>query len=244
MAGIARLIRDTFEDFGSAGNIPAALGSTFVYDNAKGFSTVGFCLSVPTGGSVAFEGSFDGTNFVAITLRSISADGYVQNASVDEDFIGSISGLRKFRIRVTAGGSAAGSIVGRATEEVSTLEGQEHSPSPDKFGHEAVRKIEEFSAQQTGAAIWTPETGKRYIVTDLIVSVTGVSSGTVALFDQTNTAANTLFKAKYNVAANQTERNVVSLKVPFKSSAVDNVLKLTTSAAIDVIVQALGYESE
>lgn len=129
-SGSIHTVRKAFEDFGSAGNLSAALNSEVVYTNQYGMSTISFHLTIPTGATVVFEGSLDGLTYTDIKLRSMDSNEYSNNATVSAPFIGSISSLRLFRVRVSIAGSAAGSVIGRASDQMSTLEGVEFENLP------------------------------------------------------------------------------------------------------------------
>jgi hypothetical protein len=123
---------DKFETFGTNDNIAAALNSTYTLANLGGYNTITFQLTVPTGGTVQFQSSFDdGVTYTRCTMRGTSSDSYTQITSTSGGFIGSIAGMTHFRVIVTSAGSAAGTITGRLTKDVSTLEGQEQPPPTD-----------------------------------------------------------------------------------------------------------------
>ena len=98
----------------------------------KGFAGVVVEVVVPSGGEVAFEGTFDGINFKSVTLRRVSNDGYVQTSTVDDTYIGSIAGMRQFRVRTSVAGGAAGTVMGTMQRYAHTLEGIENGP-PEEF---------------------------------------------------------------------------------------------------------------
>ncbi len=230
------------EDFGAASNLGQNLNDAFTYDNAFGFSTIAFGLTVPAGGTVAFEGSFDGTTWVPITLRSIDTDEFQQTATVDEKFIGSIAGTRKVRVRTSVAGTAAGSVIGRATMDVAMLEGQEFFPPPHKFGHLPVHKDFSFTTAQTGTAIWTPAASRKYVVSDLSMIATGLIGAEVTIFDQSDATGNRLFNGILDPSTNNPLIVSLALRVPFVSAAINNVLKITTTANLNIGGVVHGYE--
>lgn len=231
------------EDFGAAGNLAAALNSTFEYDNQFGFSTIAFRLKVPTGGKVAFEGSFDGTTWVAITLRSIDTDEFLQVASADDTFIGSISSTRKFRVRTSTAGSAAGDVIGRTTMDVAMLEGQEFLPPPHKFGQTPIHKDKTITAAVTGLAIWTPAAGKKFVVTDLYIAASNMADMNLSIFDEADVEGKRLFKGLLDLSVNNGINLPISLKTPFVSSAANNSLRATSSVNVtECNVITHGYE--
>lgn len=106
-----------FDDFGTSSNLAAALNSTFEYDNIRGFSSVSFYLEIPTNATVIFEASNNGTNWFSISFQNISSGKSINTTSFDGDYTGSILGFRKWRVRVSVGGSVAGSVIGRTIRE-------------------------------------------------------------------------------------------------------------------------------
>lgn len=133
------------DTFGILNNLAEALNSEFVYTNTYGMNSIAFNLTIPVGGKVVFEGSFDGITYNAVTLRRISNDGYVQSTTLNDRFIGSISGMRMFRARVSVAGSAVGTIIGTVSMQVSTLEGIENGPPSDFETNISEGKIEGYS---------------------------------------------------------------------------------------------------
>jgi len=229
-----------YEDFGSANNLAAALNSEVVFVNNGGYSSLGFTLTIPTGATVQFEASFDGVTYDDITLRSVGADGYVKSTTISETFIGSIATARSFRARVIVAGSAAGTIRGRASRDASTLEGIEHGYAPHRIGFVGMHFDFSYTTQQTGVALWTPTSGKKFVVTDYTFSVEG--SAIVTVFDQTDATGNRLFNAELKVTAGTSILIDHAYTLPFVSAATNNILRLTTSAAITIRGTIHGYE--
>jgi len=241
-ADIAKIAMSGFayNDFGSANNLAAALNSEVVFVNNGGYSSLGFTLTIPTGATVQFEASFDGVTYDDITLRSVGADGYVKSTTISETFIGSIATARMFRARVIVAGSASGTIMGRASRDASTLEGIEHGYAPHRIGFVGMHFDFSYTTQQTGVALWTPTSGKKFVVTDYTFSVEG--SAIVTVFDQTDATGNRLFNSDLKVTAGTSILIDHAYTLPFVSAATNNVLKLTTSAAITIRGTIHGYE--
>lgn len=229
----------TMQQVGSAsgGNIPSTLNGVFEYDNLYGFSSIGFHLGVPTGGQLTFEVSFDGMTWVGARMRGIETDEYTTITSVSGNFIGSISCAKKFRVRVSVAGSTTGSFIGSVSNQVSTLEGIEQGNRPDSFGNTGIHKDFEFTTQQTATIIWTPASGKRFVVTDLLISST-TAVGFI-FFDETNASGNIIYKGNFT---NQQGISNVSFRTPYVSNTANNHLRVTTSAAANFSGVLHGYE--
>jgi hypothetical protein len=89
------------------------------------------------------------------------------------------------------------------------------------------------SADASGTVtVWTPATGKKFRITDLIISVGAALS--VTLLDGTTTigiiymAANTVWSH--------------SFQAPLESTTANNAFKIDTSGAGNISVTVLGYE--
>ena len=239
---MAFLPPNNFENFGSASNLAAALNSAVTFDNVGGYSSIGFELTIPTGATVVFEATFDGTNWEQIAMRSQDLDLVQSSSTVTGTFIGSIACARQFRVRVSVAGSAAGTVQGRAQRDVSTLEGIEFGPPPHKIGFTAVHKDAAFTTAQAGTSIWTPAAGNKFVVTDIIITGFGATDAYLTLFDETDVAGQRLYRGQFDVSVNGAQYLVISLRVPYVSIAADNDLKVTTSADLDFDIIINGYE--
>ena len=221
--------------------IAAANGTIVTLANTDGFLSIGFRLTVPTGATVVFEGTFDNINWVAITLRQVGGDGFTQQATSDDDFIGSIAGLQAVRFRLTAGGSAAGTVAGTLFHMPCTLEGIEHGNPPHNIGVAIKRFHVNVTGAVSGQVLYTPSTGKRFFCTGYALGLN--SNGTVVIFDETDAAANYLFSGETKNVTTTVFSNHSFSPVPFESSAADNEIKITTTSSIEVRGVITGYEA-
>lgn len=125
-------------DFGAASNLGSTLNSAVTLTNTNGYNSISFYLTIPTGATVVFEGNVDGVTWTSCTLRQKGGDNYITSTSQSGEVVGSIAGLREFRVRVSVAGSANGTVMGRATRDVCTLEGIENGP-PNEFFFDTSR---------------------------------------------------------------------------------------------------------
>jgi hypothetical protein len=227
---------------GEANNLGKNENDVVVFDNAGGYSTIALQITVPTGGVATFEATFDGSTWVPITLRDVENDVYAQSTDDGTPFIGSIAGARKFRLRTSTAGSANGTVIGTASRGTSTLEGIEFGWPPHRFGYTPVHKDASYATAQTGADIWTPATGKKFVLTDLSLICGGTTDAVVTIFDETNSTGNIIFKGTIDVSNNRQFAWNHAFSTPYISSAANNDLKITTSANITIDVVAHGYE--
>lgn len=230
-----------YQDF--SGVLGTVINDALTFDNNGGFMSVGFHCVPPTGSIVFFEGSYDGANFDTCLMRGTTTNAYTSQTAVTGFFVGSIANFRTFRIRTTTTGSVAGAAGGRAHKQVNTLEGVEQSNAPHRFGEVIVRRDASFTTQQTGAILWTPSSGKKFVVTDFMVTASGTTDARVTIFDETNSQGNRLYNGFLDLSATSPALIVApALRTPFVSGAVNNNLRLTTSVAINIDVGIHGYE--
>jgi hypothetical protein len=235
-------ICDEFVSFGSTGVLGKNYDDKFTVENDKGYNTIGIRVDAPTGGTVQFEGTFDNINWEPITLRSIDDDTYTQTTINGSSFIGSVASLRAFRIRTIVAGTAPGTVRGRASVGVAVSEGQEFGWPPHKFGYPTVHKDKTFSAKLTNEAVWTPAAGKKVVITDVTMNVSGTNDGTISLFLNSDAEGSRLFRGSVNVTINKQFLYNHTYKVPFESQTAGHAVKMTTSAAMDIDLMLHGYE--
>lgn len=228
--------------FGSQDNIGQNENDEFLLNLPDGNSTIGFRVVPPIGGTVIFEGSFNGITWEEISMRSIDNDLMSHSTDITSNFIGSISGLRKFRIRTSSAGSAAGTMTGKLQKAVAVLEGIEFGNPPHKFGFTPISKDGGWTSAQTGTTIWDPTTGNKFVLTDLILIIGGNTDGVVTIFDETNSTGNIIFKGTIDISNNRQFSFNHAFKVPKVSSAINNILKITMSTDMTVDVVVHGYE--
>jgi hypothetical protein len=226
-----------------AGEIGKDENDVFEVINTPGHPTIGFHLIPPTGGTVTFEATFNGLSaWKPITMRGVDSDLLSQTADAEDSFIGSISGVNRFRIRTSSVGSAPGSVSGSVHEYPCVIETVEFGPPPHKVGYAPIHKDANYTTAQTATALWTPASGKKFVVTDIGLFASGSTDAIVTIYDETNATGNRIFSCYVEVATNKQFKHSHAFKVPWVSSAVDNVLRVTTSDAINIYVGAHGYE--
>lgn len=93
----------------------------------------------------------------------------------------------------------------------------------------------DFANGQTAATIYTPPTGRKWVITDLDISL--AAAGTIRIFDNTDTIANRV--TQLIGAANGGK--VRAYRKARKSAAADNVLKYTTLSGATGSLEISGY---
>jgi hypothetical protein len=100
-----------------------------------------------------------------------------------------------------------------------------------------VVKSVDLSGSATSGEVWTPGSNKKFVITDLIVSTSGV--GTFELYDgNTNSAAYRVAKI-YLVAYGGA---VINYSKPYQSTANNNVLRYASTADLGGSLTVSGYE--
>lgn len=102
---------------------------------------------------------------------------------------------------------------------------------------------------QTGAAMWTPASGKRIAITSLVIGTYGTTSARVIIWigasgDTTYTAGTDHAVVIASFAPSSTVKPglVLTPAVPIFSATADHILKITTDAGISIDVTWNGYE--
>lgn len=99
-----------------------------------------------------------------------------------------------------------------------------------------VVKTIDFTASATAQAVWTPAAGKKFVITDIIISTS--AAGYLTLFDGTDNT--TLRVAKFYLGANAGACK--NYRKPYVSATADNVLKYTTGSVVAGSITVSGYE--
>lgn len=95
-----------------------------------------------------------------------------------------------------------------------------------------VHKIGSYTTAQTDATLWDPAAGKKFVITDVIVSTD--TKMDIHLEDGTTK------KFSWHLAANGGLST--NLQTPYVSIAADNLLTITSGAAGKVDIEVFGYE--
>lgn len=98
--------------------------------------------------------------------------------------------------------------------------------------YDKVKKTGFYTTQQSDTALWAPASGKKFVITDIIVSV----DTTMRVY--LNDDATKIWE--WHFAANGGA--VINLQTPDESVAIDNVLSITMDAAGKCSIKVLGWE--
>jgi hypothetical protein len=208
-------------------------------------------IGTTTTGTYAIEASGDGANFGSPEVFDATNDLWV-TASAMTPTLGMnlqiLSGnYRVIRLRTTAtlGATVAHTITMSMSEAF--IGGIDTGPAPHKFGYPLFHVDTTTTLTLTTSTLITPPTGRRFAVTDITVAAGGTTAGIVTIYDAANVAfsqGTTNAVLRIELAPSTTSRPGVTknFNVPYYSSAVNNRLLITTSAAINPLyVQVNGY---
>lgn len=112
-----------------------------------------------------------------------------------------------------------------------------------------VWKSANYTAQQTGAAIWDPTAGKKIAITSIVIGSYGTTAARLILWfgangDTTYSAGTDqlVLAASFTPSTSATPGAVFTPPVPIFCTTADHELHITTDAALSVDVAVYGYE--
>jgi hypothetical protein len=109
-------------------------------------------------------------------------------------------------------------------------------------------KTAQYSTQQTGIALWTPAAGKKLVITSIQIQTGGTTAGALQVWfgasaDTTYTRGTDLAIFDGEFAPSSTNKPGFAMTGLWIASAVDHILRVTDSAAINPLtVTVWGYE--
>ena len=235
---------------------PSALGTAVNSASAvdvDGCSGATVSISTTTTGTFVIEGTGDNTNWFNVETFDITSDLWVTGQSLTPTtgrvYAIICAGLRQVRIRTNATLGATVTHYWVLDDSQDFIAGIDTGAAPHNFGYLNVHKDGEYNTQQTGTALWTPTSGKKFVVADITITTGGTTSGIVTLWqgavaDTTYTAGTdpAVFRGEFAPSANSKPGVVKSFNIPYVSTTADHILRVTTSAAMTVYVQCNGYE--
>lgn len=229
-----------------------AVNSVVEY-NINGLGSASMYIATTTTGTMIFEVSIDGKVWFthpSIIDPNIGGTDLLISAAFTPTsgtyYKVPLTGFKNLRARTvtTLGAPVAINFVGDVHDVFTDM-----APAPHNIGYAFVHRDAEYTTAQTGAALWTPASGRRFVVTDITITTGGTTAGIVTLWqgasgDTTYTAGTdpAVFRGEF-APSNTTKPGVVkSFTPPFTATVVDHVLRVTTSAAMTVYIQVNGYE--
>ena len=169
----------------------------------------------------------------AATAAKQPALGTAGTASTDVITVQGISSMTPIKVDISATAANTTAIKVDSSAVTWSISG---SVTTSGVSVTLVHHAVDFTAGQTAQAVWTPASGKKFVITDMSISFT--DAGAITVFDNTDSTANRVFKGYF--PANDGFDH--SCGKPFKSSTNDNVLKYTTDVTAAGSLVVWGYE--
>lgn len=143
-------------------------------------------------------------------------------------------------VRTDPTGSTIQPVSGTVQGDITKVNGTTISaanPLPvSTFGQTTrVSKAVGMTASQTATTVWTPASGKEFVITSLILTIT--VTGALTIFDSTSSAANMLYQGTPPVGCFQ-----LSFPEGWQSSLANNVLKYTSGTGLTGDLTLKGFE--
>lgn len=112
-----------------------------------------------------------------------------------------------------------------------------------------IRKSFNATSTQTGGAVWTPASGKKIAITSVQIGAYGATAARLILWfgasgDTTYTEGtdDAVIKQSFAPSANGFPGLVYTPDVPYYHPTADDILRVTTDAALSVDIVVTGYE--
>jgi len=233
-------------------NLGTAANSTSVID-INGSNSARVSIGTTTTGTFIIEVSNNGTDWQSAEVYGTSGDNWLSGVNLTPTnttaYSVIVGGWRTMRLRtVTTLGATVAHFVTLSMSQ-SIISAIDTGFAPHSIGYTLINRNGEYTTTQTGAALWTPATGKKFAITDLTITTGGTTTGLVTLWqgataDTTYTLGTdpVIFRGTFAPSANAFPGVVKPFPVPFVASTIDHILRVTTSAAMTIYVQVNGYE--
>jgi hypothetical protein len=240
-------------DWYDSSTLGTAVDSVIEY-NTNGLGSANIYLGTSSTGTMTFEATIDGKNWFThpgVQDPNINGSDLIIEAPVTP--VGAawykvpLTGYRGLRVRTVTALSLAVPIgfVGDTHDIVNNI-----SPPAHNIGYPQVHKDATYVTTQTSAVLWTPATGKKFVVTDLTISTGGTIAGTITLYQAASASAYTLnstpaiFRGEFAPTTTSKPGLVKNFIYPYMSTTANHLLYVTTTGFTTgpVYVQVNGYE--
>lgn len=233
--------------------LATAVNSDIQWD-AEGVDSFTIVCQTATTGTFTFEVTADGTNWYGAEVRQSNTDTWLTGTNITPvvtTFRVLTIGVRTMRIRAVTTLGATVTVVATASARTAFVTAIKTGPGPHSFGWTPVHKDAEYTTTQTGAALWTPTTGKKFVITDITIATGGTTAGVVTIWQSNSSTADTTYtagtdytilRAEFAPSATAKPGLIKSFRTPYVATLADYVVRVTTSAGITVYIQVEGYE--
>lgn len=206
-----------------------------------------------TPGSMIFETTGDDSAWAtAGAVMKLGSETWITGSfvpAVNDVYMVRTTGLRQVRYRVNAVyASGTATVKWTGASNAAILKSIDVGPAPHNFGYALTSKTAQYTTTQTGVALWTPASGKKVVILGYQIQAGGTVAGAVQVWfgasaDTTYTRGTDLAIFDGEFAPSSTIKPGAIANGPFIASAVDHILRVTDSAAINPLtVTVWGYE--
>lgn len=230
-------------------NLGTVIGNTQAW-NTTGADTFLVRVGTSTTGTLIFEVTADDTNWqnaeTWLTTTDQWASGIAQTPTSGNVYRILCAGWRQVRARTVATLGATVALVATTGADTPMLAAIDVGPAPHAIGYTLLSETAQYTSTQTGAALVTPTSGRKLVVTKVQVQAGGTTAGTFQLWfgasgDTTYTRGTDLAIFDGEFAPSATSKPGVIMDGPFLASAVDHVLRVTDSAAINPLTVTVWF---
>jgi hypothetical protein len=220
----------------------------------KGTEQLGITISGTWTGTLTFEYTVDGSTWI---VDSTGVDGNTLTqtngvTTINGTWFFDSSAVLQYRVRSTAwtSGTANLNFIGSMGSAITY--GAIIAPRPDRIGIvQTWKSYTDTSSRAAGSAVavWTPASGKKVVITSMVISTFGTTSARIFLFfaasaDATYSAGTDqpLFVGSFSPSATSKPGMVFHPPVPVVASTADFILKYQNDAALSIDITLYGYE--
>lgn len=223
-----------------------AIGGTSISVTVKlrisaGSGPIFLNASIPAGTNIIGKTGIDQTTPGTTNLVALAANQSVNNTQIGGVTMSvgnGVTGTGTQRVTI-ASDNTAFSVNATLTANV----------APHNIGVTLIHKDAVYSTTQTTTILWTPTAGKKFVVTDISINTGGTITGIVTLYDAASAtvyAAGTtpaIWRGEFAPSTTTKPGLIKSFNIPYVSTTINNILFVTTSAAINPLyIQLNGYE--
>ena len=241
-----------FDLKGNPSNLGTASNSA-ITQAVNGAAEVTVEIGTATTGTFVFEITSDDVTWSGALAfdfpNDVWQDGTSITPTVGARYMVRVGGARQWRIRTNATLGATVQVRWTQGAGTSLLKALHVGNAPSRIGYTIVSKTAQYSTTQTTTALWTPATGKKIVVTSVQIQVGGTTAGTLQIYFAASSGAYSrgttaaIFDGEFAPSATLKPGVVMMPHTPFMSPAVNYLVYVTTSAAMNPLTITLwGYE--
>jgi hypothetical protein len=221
--------------------------------STQGVGTIRVRCGTSTTGTIIVEATIDGTNWIThpqVVKTGTGQDLFVvaaETPTAGASYVINASSYRGVRIRTASTLGATVTLHHTGEDNVIMLKTVDMATPPHNFGYAQVSRSVQYTAAQTGTAVWTPASGRRIAITSYQIQSYGTTAGTAILWfgggaDTTYTRNTDFAIFDGEFAPSATNKPGVVQSGVWASPTADFVLRITTTNAQSITVTVWGYE--